>query len=103
MSYENVKLYKEKTKRWHNAHINPKVFKVGALVLLYNLQLRLFLGKLKSRWNGPFKVKSVAEHGALELENKPGEIFKVNGHRCKPYLGPSTDQMVEQITLTTPP
>ncbi|XP_055959792.1 uncharacterized protein LOC130014856 [Mercurialis annua] len=101
-AYENAKLYKEKTKRWHDAHIVPKTFVEGSFVLLYNSRLKLFPGKLKSRWSGPFKIRTVASHGALELENSSGEIFKVNGQRCKPYLGPLTDQVVEQITFTTP-
>ncbi|XP_050222228.1 uncharacterized protein LOC126672325 [Mercurialis annua] len=75
-------LYKEKTKRWHDAHISPKTFDVEAFVLLYNSRLRLFPCKLKSRWSGPFKIRHVADHGALELENQKGETFKVNRHRC---------------------
>ncbi|XP_050233426.1 uncharacterized protein LOC126681913 [Mercurialis annua] len=101
-AYENIKLYKEKTKRWHDAHISPKTFEVGAFVLLYNSRLRLFPGKLKSRWSRPFKIRHVADHGALELENQKGETFKVNGHRCKPYLGPLTDQIGEQVYLAPP-
>ncbi|XP_055960668.1 uncharacterized protein LOC130015127 [Mercurialis annua] len=101
-AYENAKLYKEKTKRWHDAHIVPKTFSECSFVLLYNSRLKLFPGKLKSRWSGPFKIRTVASHGALELENSSGEIFKVNGQRCKPYLGPLTNQVVEQITFTTP-
>ncbi|XP_050225511.1 uncharacterized protein LOC126674989 [Mercurialis annua] len=99
LAYENAKLYKEKTKRWHDAHISPKTFEVGSYVLVYNSRLRLFPGKLKSRWSGPFKIRSVANHGAIELENQGGETFKVNGHRCKPYLGPLTDQKGEQCYL----
>ncbi|XP_062093825.1 uncharacterized protein LOC133799849 [Humulus lupulus] len=35
-SYENAKLYKEKTKRWHDKHIQKKVFEEGQRVLLFN-------------------------------------------------------------------
>ncbi|XP_050207647.1 uncharacterized protein LOC126657066 [Mercurialis annua] len=91
-AYENAKLYKEKTKKWHDAHIVPKKFTEGSHVLQYNSRLRLFPGKLKSRWSGPFKVRNVADHGAIELKNASGETFKVNGQRCKPYLGPLTDE-----------
>ena len=28
-SYENAKLYKEKTKRWHDKHIQPRSFEEG--------------------------------------------------------------------------
>ena len=48
-AYDNVSIYKDKTKRWHDQRILRKDFKVGELVLLYNSRLRLFPGKLKSR------------------------------------------------------
>ena len=36
---------------------------------------------------GPFVIKSISEHGAFEVENPKNEnVFKVNGHRLKPYL-----------------
>ena len=53
-AYENSKLFKERTKRWHDAHILKKQFQIGDLVLLFNSILKLFLGKLKSRWSNPF-------------------------------------------------
>ena len=57
-------------------------------MLLYNSRLKLFPGKLKSKWSGPFLVKSVSPHGAVELMTPEGDrSFKVNGQRVKPYLG----------------
>ena len=35
-AYENAKLYKEKTKRWHDKHILRRIFQVGDWVLLFN-------------------------------------------------------------------
>lgn len=35
-TYENNKLYKEKTKKYHEKHILDRVFKSGQLVLLFN-------------------------------------------------------------------
>ncbi|CAL8993366.1 unnamed protein product [Prunus brigantina] len=62
-------------------------FDLKEAVLLYDSRLRLFPGKLKSRWVGPFKVLRVFPHGAMEIENlKNGTRFKVNGQRLKPYL-----------------
>ena len=56
-------------------------------VLLYNIRLRLFPGKLKTRWSDPFEVVTVFPYGTLELRNhKSQETFKVNGHRCKQYF-----------------
>ena len=35
-AYENAKIYKEKTKAWHDKHIVRKVFEPGQQVLLFN-------------------------------------------------------------------
>ena len=85
-AYENAKIYKERTKKWHDKRILPKDFKEGDLVLLFNSRLRLFPGKLKSRWSGPFKVVKIFPHGAIEICNDKGEVFKVNGQRLKRYV-----------------
>ena len=59
---------------------NRKDFEVGPKVLLFQSCLRLFPGKLRSRWTGPFIVKIVYPYGAVEIENpKNSNIFKVNG------------------------
>ncbi|XP_070029494.1 uncharacterized protein [Nicotiana sylvestris] len=64
-----------------------KEFKVGDLVLLFNSQLHLFSGNLKSKWSGPFEVVFVTPFGVHDLKNKNGEVSRVNGHRVKHYLG----------------
>ncbi|XP_021716889.1 uncharacterized protein LOC110684762 [Chenopodium quinoa] len=43
-AYESSRLYKKKTKKWHDQHIRNKNFKVGDKVLLFNSRLRLFPG-----------------------------------------------------------
>ena len=85
-AYENARIYKERTKRIHDKHIMPREFSAGDLVLLFNSRLRLFPSKLKSRWSGPFRVRTVFPFGAVELENKEGQTFKVNGQRLKHYI-----------------
>ncbi|GJY68572.1 reverse transcriptase domain-containing protein [Tanacetum coccineum] len=55
-AYENSLIYKEKTKRIHDAKIKNRVFNVGDQVLLFNSRLKIFSGKLKSRWSGPFTI-----------------------------------------------
>ncbi|XP_038697215.1 uncharacterized protein LOC119994952 [Tripterygium wilfordii] len=98
-AYENAKIYKEKTKRYHDQHIAPKEFFSGQKVLLYNSRLKLFPGKLRSRWYGPFQVVRVYPHGAVDIKNlKTGNEFKVNGHRLKPYLEANFDA-AESITI----
>ncbi|XP_070017999.1 uncharacterized protein [Nicotiana sylvestris] len=72
-------LYKDKMKYLHDKYARNKEFKEGDLVLLFNSWLRLFPGKLKSKWSGPFEVVLVTPFGALDLKNKNGKIFRVNG------------------------
>ncbi|XP_048227231.1 uncharacterized protein LOC125369264 [Ricinus communis] len=60
-SDENSSIYKAKTKKWHDQRLKgSKEFQIGDRVLLYNSRLRLFPGKLRSRWSGPFVVKQVS-------------------------------------------
>jgi Integrase core domain/Integrase zinc binding domain len=84
-AYENAKIYKERTKNWHDKHIIRREFKVGDLVLLFNSRFRLFPGKLKSKWSGPFQVQRVFPHGAVEIWSERTGSFKVNGQRLKVY------------------
>ncbi|GJY62513.1 reverse transcriptase domain-containing protein [Tanacetum coccineum] len=55
-AYENSLIYKEKTKRIHDSKIKNRVFNVGDRVLLFNSRLKIFSGKLKTRWSGPFTI-----------------------------------------------
>ncbi|GJW30228.1 hypothetical protein Tco_0047103 [Tanacetum coccineum] len=64
-----------------------RVFNVGDQVLLFNSRLKIFSGKLKSRWSGPFTIVQVFPYGTVELSQNSGPNFKVNGHRLKHYFG----------------
>ena len=86
-AYDSARIYKDKTKKWHDQRILRKEFKAGDQVLLFNSKLRLFPGKLKSKWSGPFTVVSSTQFGAVTLRNSKQEEFKVNGKRLKHYLG----------------
>ncbi|XP_070057336.1 uncharacterized protein [Nicotiana tomentosiformis] len=92
--YSSSSLYKDKMKYLHYKYIRYKEFKEGDLVFLFNSRLRMFPGKLKSKWSGPFKVVHVTPFGALDLKNKNGEIFRVHGHQVKHYLGKVDDDHV---------
>ena len=88
-AYHNAQLFKEKTKRWHDSRLVAKDLNKGDHVLLFNSRLRLFPGKLQSRWSGPFLISAVLQNGVFELKNPAdGSIFRVNGHRVKKYLAP---------------
>ncbi|GKC36981.1 reverse transcriptase domain-containing protein, partial [Tanacetum coccineum] len=86
-AYENSLIYKEKTKKIHDEKVKNQEFHVGDRVLLFNSRLKIFLGKLKSRWSGPFTVSDIFPYGTIELSQLNGPNFKVNGHRIKHYYG----------------
>ncbi|XP_070668998.1 uncharacterized protein [Malus domestica] len=78
-AYENSRIYKEKTKAFHNRMIRSKTFSIGQKVLLFNSRLRLF----------PVQIQSL----------KTQQEFKVNGHRLKPYFTPFEEETVEEVNL----
>ncbi|KAK9033240.1 hypothetical protein V6N11_018275 [Hibiscus sabdariffa] len=60
-AYDSARLYKERTKRWHDQHILPQHFTEG---------------------------HQVYPHGAMDLKAPDSDvIFKVNGQRMKIYNG----------------
>ncbi|GJR11882.1 reverse transcriptase domain-containing protein [Tanacetum coccineum] len=75
-AYENSLIYKEKTKKIHDSKIKNRVFNVGDRVLLFNSRLKIFSGKLKTRWTGPFTVTQVFPYGTVELSQTDGPNFK---------------------------
>ena len=85
-AYDNARIYKERTKRWHDQKILRREFKAGEQVLLYNSRLKPFLGKLKSRWSGPYIVITNTPFGAVTLKDESVNEFKVNKQRLKHYL-----------------
>ncbi|KAL4347969.1 hypothetical protein GQ457_17G008410 [Hibiscus cannabinus] len=68
-TYDNAKIYKEKTKKWHDRKILPKDYQPGQQVLLFNSRLKLFPGKLKFIWSGPFIITHVSPHGAITIKS----------------------------------
>ncbi|GJY92469.1 hypothetical protein Tco_0508251 [Tanacetum coccineum] len=83
-AYENSLIYKEKTKKIHDSKIKNNV---GDRVRLFNSRLKIFSGKLKTRWTGPFTVTKVFPYGTIKLSQTDGPNFKMNGHRLKHYFG----------------
>nr|GEY73755.1 reverse transcriptase domain-containing protein [Tanacetum cinerariifolium] len=50
-------------------------------------RLKIFSGKLKSRWSGPFTISEIYPYGTAKLIHPDGCNFKVNCHRLKHYHG----------------
>ncbi|CAN6707340.1 unnamed protein product [Malus baccata var. baccata] len=78
-AYENSRIYKEKTKAFHDRMIRSKTFSIGQKVLLFNSRLRLF----------PVQIQNL----------KTQQEFKVNGHRLKPYFTPFEEETVDEVAL----
>ncbi len=103
-SYANAEIYNQRTKVWHDKHILQKEFSIGEKVLLFQSKVKLFPGKLRSRWTGPHEVVRVYLHGAVEVRDLTTRgIFKVNGYRLKRYLGNVFEKDEEEIELEDPP
>ncbi|GKA70533.1 hypothetical protein Tco_0776672 [Tanacetum coccineum] len=97
-AYENTRIYKERTKKWHDSRLRGnKDFKVGDKVLLYNSRLKMYPGKLKSKWSGSNIVKMVYPYGAVEIIDKNGCNFKVNGQRLKKYYEGDIDKEDDEV------
>jgi len=79
--------------------ITRKEFNVGDKVLLYHL--KLFPGKLRSNWIGPFVVSNVFSYGAVEITSlETNKVLKVNGHRLKSFYEGWTIELTAFAELT---
>ena len=87
----------------HDRYILHKSFEVGQNGHPLQFPIALFLGKLHSRWSGPFVVRHISSHRAIEIQNpRNRNVFKVNGHRLKLYLDLEMRE-VEFVDLHDPP
>nr|GEX23909.1 reverse transcriptase domain-containing protein [Tanacetum cinerariifolium] len=86
-AYENSLIYKERKKKLHVSKIKNRNFNVSDQVLLFNSRLKIFSGKLKTCWSGPFTITQVFPYGIVELPQPNGPNFKVNVHHVKHYFG----------------
>lgn len=99
-AYESSRLYKEKTKAFHDKMIMRKTFEAGQKVPLYNSRLKLMPGKLRSRWEGPFMVTNVFPYGVVELQDVTTKrSFKATGHRLKHFYDGFHEHSMEEVAL----
>ncbi|MQL83077.1 hypothetical protein Taro_015560 [Colocasia esculenta] len=98
-----AKIYKAKAKAFHDKHIHRNFFQVHDKVWLFHSRLRLFPGKLKSRWDGPYTVVKAYDNGAvIILDPKTGQSFTVNGQRLKHFFESPPSLKVESTKLAEP-
>ena len=102
-AYESSKLYKDKVKAYHDKKLLKMDFSPGQHVMLFNSRLKLFQGKVKSKWSGPFTIKEVRPYGAIELfdpqSETPDRTWVVNGQRLKLYHGGSIERSTTILHL----
>ena len=55
-----------------------KEFELGQQVLRLNSRLKLFMGKLESRWSRPFTLNQIFPYGGVEIMHLEKVCFKVN-------------------------
>jgi hypothetical protein len=85
-AHKNSRIYKEKSKLFHDKMLVRKQFEIGQKVLLYNSRLKFMPGKFRSRWVSPFIIVNVYPYGVVEIKSLDSDnVFKVNGHRWKIY------------------
>ncbi|GJR86331.1 reverse transcriptase domain-containing protein [Tanacetum coccineum] len=73
-AYENSRLYKARTKVWHDIKLRMrKEFKHGNKLLLFYSKYKFIQPKLRSRWPRPYVVKHQYPSGYVELYGKDGK------------------------------
>ncbi|RDX98031.1 hypothetical protein CR513_19111, partial [Mucuna pruriens] len=96
-AYENSWIYKLKVKQFHDNQILRKEFKVSQKVFLFHSRLKLIVGKLRSRWDGPFVITNVFPYGAVEVQDEANsKTFQVTEHQLKHFHEGSTP-IVEEV------
>ncbi|GJX74746.1 reverse transcriptase domain-containing protein [Tanacetum coccineum] len=101
-AYENSLIYKRENQEILTPISKTAFFNVSDRVLLFNSRLKIFSGKLKTRWSRPFTVTQVFPYGTIELSQNSMPNFKVNGHRLKHYFGGDVPQLVAPDLQTFP-
>lgn len=96
-TYENACIYKKKIKTFHDQMISWKQFFVGQKVLLYDSRLKLFSGKLCSRWLGPLIIAIIYSHRAVEIMSLDTQIIQ-----SKPFYKGFTEQQVKEVVIKDP-
>ncbi|GJW18488.1 reverse transcriptase domain-containing protein [Tanacetum coccineum] len=75
-AYENSLIYKERTNKLHDSKIKNRIFNVGDQVLLFNSRLKIFSGKLKTRWSDPLHKPKFFHYGTAKIISSDGQTSK---------------------------
>ena len=73
-------------------------------VLLYKSRLRIFAGKLLSKWEGPYIIEEVYHSGAIKINNFEGKNLKVvNAQRIRHYISGNPMNVETNVINTVTP
>ncbi|GJR73228.1 hypothetical protein Tco_0085593 [Tanacetum coccineum] len=104
-AYENSLIYKEKTKKIHDSKIKNQEFHVGDRVLLFNSRLKIFSGKLKSRWI-PYDREDLCacfQSSKHSVSDRSREIFYPNlMHISDIFWGEISVEMIIPVLVCVP-
>jgi hypothetical protein len=65
--------------------------------------LKLFPGKLRSHWIGPFVVSNVFSYGAVEITSlERNKVLKVNEHQLKTFYEGWMIELTAFVELVEP-
>lgn len=83
MVVQQIELIQNQREKWHDKYIKEKKFKDGDWALLYDSRYKDAMGKLQTRWLGPYEIEEVFNNGVVRLSTIDPVRFKllVNGHR----------------------
>ncbi|RDY03419.1 hypothetical protein CR513_12998, partial [Mucuna pruriens] len=107
-AYGNSQIYKKKVKQFHDQQILRKEFQISQKVLVFKSRLKLIVGKLCSKWYGPFVITNFFPYGVVEFKDEnTNSTFQVNGHQIKLFHEGPVPTVGETKTISlmepTPP
>ncbi|XP_057843684.2 uncharacterized protein LOC131053093 [Cryptomeria japonica] len=87
---QHTKSVQNQRTKWHDLYIRDKSFKSGDWALLYDSRYKDNLGKLQTKWLGPYDIVDTFSNGVVKLSTIDLVKFKllVNGHRLHLYHKP---------------
>lgn len=63
----NTEIIQHQRKLWHEKNLKQNQFQVGEWALLFDSRYNDFIGKLQTRWLGPYKILQIFFNGSVQL------------------------------------
>ncbi|XP_057858919.2 uncharacterized protein LOC131067785 [Cryptomeria japonica] len=109
MVVQHTEIIQHQRAQWHDKYIKERKFKSRDWALIHDSRYKDIVGKLQTRWLGPYEIDEVFPNGAVRLTTIDPVRFKllVNGHRLCLYHKPVTkeqflQQFANQVQTTVP-